>query len=46
MELGITYAVPEWNEQDIWKVLEEKVVFTKDGLIFPGERQTEYHTIK
>jgi len=46
MELDITYSLPEWGGQDIRIVLEEKVVFTKDGLIFPGGRQTEYHIIK
>jgi len=46
MELDITYAVPEWKEQDIRIVLEEKAVFTKDGLILPRDRQTEYHIIK
>lgn len=46
MELDITYAVPEWKEQDIRIVLEEKVVFTTDGLIFPGGPRKEYHIIK
>jgi hypothetical protein len=45
MELDITYAVPEWGGQDIRIVLEEKVVYTKEGLIFPGGRQTEFHII-
>jgi hypothetical protein len=27
-------------------VLEEKVVLTKEGIIFPGGRQTEFHVIK
>jgi hypothetical protein len=46
MELDITYAVPEWGGQDLRIVLEEKVVFTEDGLIFPGGRQKKYHLIK
>ena len=45
MELDITHSVPEWRGQDIRIVLEEKVVFTKDGLIFPGGRQERYHII-
>ncbi|UCE42330.1 MAG: M24 family metallopeptidase, partial [Candidatus Aminicenantes bacterium] len=46
MELDVTYAVPEWDGQDIRIVLEEKVVYTKEGLIFPGGRQTKFHVIK
>ena len=46
MELDITYALPEWGGQDIRIVLEEKVVYTKDGLIFPGGRQTEFSVVK
>ena len=47
MELDITYAVPEWNDQDIRIVLEEDVAFTAgDGLYFPGGRQTEYLLIR
>jgi len=46
MELDITYSLPEWGGQDIRIVLEEKVVYTKNGLIFPGGRQTEFHVIK
>jgi len=46
MELDITHAIPEWDGQDLRIVLEEKVVYTQDGLIFPGGRQTEYHVIK
>lgn len=46
MELDITYSVPEWGGQDIRIVLEEKVVFTKDGLIFPGGRQEKFHVIR
>jgi hypothetical protein len=46
MELDITYAVPEWNEQDMRIVLEEKVVLTKDGLILPGGPRKKYHIIK
>lgn len=42
MELDITYSVPEWGGQDIRIVLEEKVVFMKDGLIFPGGRQDKF----
>lgn len=46
MELDIIYALPEWGGQDIRIVLEEKVVLTKEGIIFPGGRQTEFHVIK
>jgi len=46
IELDITYALPEWEGQDIRIVLEEKVVLTKDGIIFPGGRQTEFHVIR
>lgn len=46
MELDVTYALPEWDGQDIRIVLEEKVVYTKEGLIFPGGRQTEFHIIR
>ncbi len=47
MELDITYAVPEWNGQDIRIVLEEDVAFTsEDGLFFPGGRQTEWLVIR
>jgi len=46
MELDITYAVPEWNKQGMRIVLEEKVVFITDGLIFPGGPRKEYHIIK
>jgi hypothetical protein len=46
MELDITYALPEWGGQDIRIVLEEKVLLTKDGIIFPGGRQTEFHVIE
>jgi Xaa-Pro aminopeptidase len=46
MELDVTYALPEWGGQDIRIVLEEKAVLTKDGIIFPGRRQTEFHIIR
>lgn len=46
MELDVTYAVPEWHGQDVRIVLEEKVIYTKDGLIFPGGRQTEFHILR
>jgi hypothetical protein len=46
MELDITHSIPEWGGQDLRLVLEEKVVFTKDGLIFPGGKQTEFYLIK
>jgi Xaa-Pro aminopeptidase len=46
MELDITHAIPEWGGQDLRIVLEEKVVYTRDGLIFPGGRQTEFHVVK
>lgn len=46
MELDVTSGVPEWQGQDVRIVLEEKVVYTKDGLIFPGGRQTEFHIIR
>ncbi len=45
MELDITYSIPEWNGQDLRIVLEEKVVYTQNGLIFPGGRQTEFYVI-
>jgi len=46
MELDITHSIPEWGGQDLRLVLEEKVVYTKEGLIFPGGRQTEFYVIK
>jgi hypothetical protein len=46
MELDVTYAVPGRSGQDIRIVLEEDVVYTKEGLIFPGGRQTAFHVIK
>jgi Xaa-Pro aminopeptidase len=46
MELDVTYSVPEWGGQDIRIVLEEKVVYAKEGLIFPGGRQTEFHVVR
>lgn len=46
MELDITHSITEWGGQDLRLVLEEKVVFTKDGLIFPGGKQTEFYIIK
>ena len=46
LELDVRYKVPEWDGQQIVLFSETGMGFTREGMIFPGGRQTEWYLIK
>lgn len=46
LEIDIEYAVPEWGDQDIRLHSETVMAFTRDGMIYPAGRQTEWYLIR
>lgn len=45
LELNAATEVPEWNGQEVVIYLEETVSFTKEGVSYLRERQTDFITI-
>ena len=46
LEIDIEYAVPEWGDQDIRLHSETVMAFTRDGMVYPAGRQTEWYLIR
>lgn len=46
LELDIKYNVPEWDGQQIVLFSETGMTFTREGMVFPGGRQTEWYLIR
>lgn len=42
LELNASYVVPQWDDQEVAIFLEEPISFTKDGVKYMRERQTEF----
>jgi hypothetical protein len=45
VELGVTCAVPDWNNQEVAFPLEQDAVFTEKGAVYLDGRQTTFHII-
>lgn len=45
VELGVTYPVPEWDNQDVRFSLEQDAAFLRTGVEYLDGRQTEFHLI-
>lgn len=45
VELGVTCAVPEWNNQEVAFPVEQDAVFTEKGAVYLDGRQTTFHII-
>lgn len=45
IELGVTCAIPEWNDQSVRFSIEQDAVFTDHGIYYFDGRQTELHLI-
>ena len=44
-ELNVQVAIPEWNNKKIRIMLEQDIIFTKEGVRFIDGRQTSLYLI-